>query len=63
MGEKRLTGPICPSLFFNPFTPRPAKTGPFIVLLCLTLGGKAFGGERVTNRDYHFDAYSIKKYM
>ena len=31
-----LTGPICLSLFPNPFTPRPAKTGPFIILLCLT---------------------------
>ena len=31
-----LTGPICLSLFPNPFTPRAAKTSPFIILLCLT---------------------------
>ena len=42
-----------PSLFRNPFPPRPAKTGPFIILLCLmsddfTREGRAFGWERVT---------------
>ena len=30
-----LTGPICPFLFLNPFPPRPAKTTPFVTLLCL----------------------------
>ena len=28
---------ICPFLFLNPFPPRPAKTSPFVILLCLTL--------------------------
>ena len=32
-GGKGLTGPICPSLFLNPFPPRPAETS--IILLCL----------------------------
>ena len=30
---KGLTGPICLTLF--PFPPRPAKIGPFVILLCL----------------------------
>ena len=33
----QLTGPTCPSLFLNPFSPRPAKTVPFVSLSCLTL--------------------------
>ena len=37
---------------FNPFSPRPAKTVPFVSLLCLTLyditrQGRASGWERV----------------
>ena len=36
LGGKGLTGPISPSLLLNPFPPRPAKTGPFVILLCLT---------------------------
>ena len=34
-GGKGLTGSICPSLFLNPFSPRLAKTVPFVSLLCL----------------------------
>ena len=30
IGGKGLTGPICPSLFLNPFPPIPAKTVPFV---------------------------------
>ena len=53
LGGKGLTGPICPSLFLNPFSPRPAKTVPFVILLCLTPDdftrqGRASGWERVT---------------
>ena len=33
LGNKGLTGPICPSLFRNPFPPRPSQTVPFIILL------------------------------
>ena len=52
MGGKGLTGPTCPSLFLNPFSPRPAKTVPFVSLLHLTLydftrQGRASGRERV----------------
>ena len=56
MGEplsgKGLTGPTCPSLFLNPFSPRLAKTIHFVSLLCLTLynftrQGRASGWERV----------------
>ena len=52
LGGKGLTGPICPSLFLNPFSPRPAQTVPFVSLLCLTLydftrQGRASGWERV----------------
>ena len=47
-----LTGPTCPSLFLNPFPPRPAKTVPFVMLLCLmpdnfTRQRRASGWERV----------------
>ena len=37
LGGKGLTGPICPSLISLTFSPRPAKTIPFVILLCLTL--------------------------
>ena len=52
LGGKGLTGPTCPSLFLNPFSPRPAKTVPFVSLLCLMLyyfthQGRASGWERV----------------
>ena len=54
LGGKGLTGPtcICPSLFLNPFSPRPAKTVTFVSLLCLTLYDftrqvRASGWERV----------------
>ena len=36
LGGKGLTEPICPSLFLNPFPPRAAKSGRFVILLCLT---------------------------
>ena len=36
LGGKGLTEPICPSLFLNPFPPRAAKSGHFVILLCLT---------------------------
>ena len=47
-----LTGPICPTLFLNPFPPRLAKTIPFVILLCLmpddfTRQWRASGWERV----------------
>ena len=50
LGGKWLTGPIWPSLFLNPLPPRPAKTSPFIILLCLmpdyfTSQGRASGWE------------------
>ena len=45
-----LTGPICPSLFLNPFPPRPAKTAPFIILLSSNV---ASGWERVNLRNSH----------
>ena len=56
LGGKGLTWPICPSLFLNPFPLRPAKTVPFVILLCLTpddftYQGRASGWERV-NRAY-----------
>ena len=35
LGGKRLTGPICPSLFPNPFTARLAQPGHFVISLCL----------------------------
>ena len=35
LGGKGFIGPICPSLFLKPFPPRPAKTDPFVILLCL----------------------------
>ena len=59
LGGKGLTGPICPSLFLNPFPPRPAKTVPFVSLLCLTLynftrQGRASGWERVKRNFYCF---------
>ena len=52
LGGKGLTGPICPYLFLNPFPPRLAKTGPFVILLCLmpdnfTHQRRASGWERV----------------
>ena len=52
LGGKGLTGPTCPSLFLNPFSPRPAQTVPFVSLLCLMLydftrQGRASGWERV----------------
>ena len=52
LSGKGLTGPTCPSLFLNPFSPKPAKTVPFVSLLCLTLydftrQGRASGWERV----------------
>ena len=52
LGGKGLTGPICPSLFLNPFSPRLAQTIHFVILLCLTPDdftrqGKASGWERV----------------
>ena len=34
-GGKGLTGPIYPSLFLNPFSPRPTQTNYFVILLCL----------------------------
>ena len=46
---------ICHCTFpFNPFSPRPAKTVPFVSLLCLTLHnftrqGRASGWERVNS--------------
>ena len=57
LGEERLTGPNCPSLFLNPFSPRPAKTSPFVILLCLTpedfaRQGRAPGWERVNWTSY-----------
>ena len=36
LGGKGLTRPICPSLFLNPFSPRLANTGHFVILLFLT---------------------------
>ena len=33
LGGKGLTGPIYTSLFLNPFSPRPAQTSPFIIVL------------------------------
>ena len=55
MGGKGLTGTICSSLFLNPFSPRPAQTGPFIILLSLTPDnftpqGRACGWERVNTQ-------------
>ena len=55
LGGKGLTGPIYTSLFLNPFSPRPAQTSPFIIVLCLmpnyfTRQGRASRYERV--RDY-----------
>ena len=35
MGWRGLTGPICPSLFLNFFSPSPAKTVPFVILLSI----------------------------
>ena len=34
--ERVITEPIWPSLFLNPLPPSPAKTIPFVILLCLT---------------------------
>ena len=36
LAGKELPEPICPSLFLNPFPPRAAKSGHFVILLCLT---------------------------
>ena len=53
LGGKKLTEPlICPSLFLNPFPPRAAKSGHFVILLCLTPDDftrqqRASGWERV----------------
>ena len=52
LGGKGLTEPICPSLFLNTFPPRAAKSGHFVILLCLTPGNfthqrRASGWERV----------------
>ena len=33
LGGKGLTEPICPSLFLNPFPPKAAKSGHFVILL------------------------------
>ena len=38
LGGKGLTEPICPSLFLNTFPPRAAKSGHFVILLCITPG-------------------------
>ena len=34
----KLSANACIKLKFNPFPPRPAKTSPFVILLCLTQG-------------------------
>ena len=52
LGGKGLIVPTCPTLFLNPFSPRPVKTVPFVSLLCLTLydfmhQGRSSGWERV----------------
>ena len=59
LGGKGLTGPICPSLFLNLSSPRPVKTIPFVILLCLmpndfTHQGRASRWERVKHNFYCF---------
>ena len=63
VGGKGLTGPICPSLFLlNPFPPKPAKTGPFIILLCLTPDDFTHQGRTLKTYMYIHDNY-ITEYV
>ena len=42
------------SLYFNPLTPRPAQTSPFVSLLCLTPNSFTFN-----NNIWHLQSLSI----
>ena len=55
LGGNGLTGPICPFLFLNPFSPTPAKIGPFVILLCQTIllvRGEPLGGKGLIIMEY-----------
>ena len=66
LGGKGLTEPVSPSLFLNPFPPRAAKSGHYVILLCLTPDNftrqrRAPGWERVNEIKYNSEHNQLVK--
>ena len=54
------------SMLINPFTPRPAKTGHFVILLCLmpdkfTCQGETLSGKGLLTGSVHFSSLTFSQ--